>query len=940
MSCCIETCLQKAVRAMLIPLLLLGVALLAPAAFGQSNLSGTYRIQTVGSGLFWHEDGGNDKLVSTRYWADDDYTRFILEKQDDGSYRVKVKADGLYLHVHGEGDKFVSTRVQPGDNYTRFFFEPQQDGSFRIKVKADNQYLHEPGSGDKLVSTRFQSNDQFARFNLLTANSIPGNITVAKFEKPNPNPLVPNPPMPLQPNPSNVTVQPAQNAAVSFWLGLPVAGDPTTLVFNVPVPNDVAQFIRRNDAAAPGAKTFNRTIAGTSYTFFQNDLGWDTPSVARGGLSFDAGAQGLGITWQNMSTDGNWTDFKRGLDSVAKPYIASNPNSGWFKATVTIVSHSSTTPPNLRLNLGATGPDNPVAYWLGVPVPGDPKTLVFNVAVPADVAAMILRKDAAAPGAKTFERTIDGQKHTFFQNDVGWNSSNFAQGNMTFNTPTGIGQTWLILRADGLWNAFKNGIESVAEPYVAGNPNSGWFKATPTIVALNSATPPSIRLSIGSATPINPVATNGPVDGSSSDPVTNMAPFVNPDGSLDVAWRRTDGQIFISNYSGQNWQSAQHSPIRNALPLLGGFTRDDAGNGYLLVASDEQVDLRDASGNIRDARLRRPNIAQVLRVPRGGQGALLADLNTEQNYWKWGIYNPIVVGARTTARLAYGNGTLAAAFAHNIPGADALMHNTGTLLAVDTNGASTYNGGAENHTMANFVWFDGANFVKVQEGDQGILMSRLTRQGTGQWTWSGDKLVYRHQKADPNNPGGDLEEYVRFGSVANVGDQYALTFAAKPGQGWAFGIVNQEWLNSVQGAGLWMVKVPKSSFESLPTFSWPANEVGAGVTRREFATPPGTSNYTRPNMVDLKNGTFIVVCEQWTTGQRYEQTVAMLIDGNGNVLRGPQTLAGNPRIQRCADAFLLNNSAGFIAGDNPNNRMLLHLVDASLNLQTHALSCQ
>eukprot|EP00812_Abedinium_dasypus_P012117 NODE_5646_length_565_cov_263.027451.p1 GENE.NODE_5646_length_565_cov_263.027451~~NODE_5646_length_565_cov_263.027451.p1 ORF type:complete len:147 (+),score=31.30 NODE_5646_length_565_cov_263.027451:3-443(+) len=84
-----------------------------------------------------------------------------------GSYRIQTKADGLYWHENGLGDKLLSTRFQPNDDYTRFFFEWQpNDDSFRIRVKADGRYLHEDGWGDKLLSTRYQPNDDFTRFYL------------------------------------------------------------------------------------------------------------------------------------------------------------------------------------------------------------------------------------------------------------------------------------------------------------------------------------------------------------------------------------------------------------------------------------------------------------------------------------------------------------------------------------------------------------------------------------------------------------------------------------------------------------------------------------------------------------------------------------------------------------------------------------------------------
>lgn len=133
-----------------------------------------YRIQVKADGRYLHEDGWNDKLVSTRAQSNDDFTQFILEPKSEG-WRIKVKADGRYFHEDGWGDKLVSTRAQPNDDFTVFLFTPSGDGSWRISVKADGRFLHEDGWGDKLISTRYQSNDDFTRF-YLTRVAVPVNF--------------------------------------------------------------------------------------------------------------------------------------------------------------------------------------------------------------------------------------------------------------------------------------------------------------------------------------------------------------------------------------------------------------------------------------------------------------------------------------------------------------------------------------------------------------------------------------------------------------------------------------------------------------------------------------------------------------------------------------------------------------------------------------------
>ncbi|MCA9099326.1 MAG: hypothetical protein KDA36_13110, partial [Planctomycetaceae bacterium] len=284
-----------------------------------------------------------------------------------------------------------------------------------------------------------------------------------------------------------------------------------------------------------------------------------------------------------------------------------------------------------------------------------------------------------------------------------------------------------------------------------------------------------------------------PIGASSSNPHPSMAAFVNPDQSLDVAWRSTDGKIFVSTYSAPDYRLVRQIAVENSLGLFGGYTKDENGIGYLLTARPEQLGVNGDDGMQRNAWLRRPNVLHLLRIPPGGESQFFVDLNQESIYQTWGIYNPMQTGANITSRLAYGSGSVVASFAHNIPGGGH-MHTTGTLIGVSPTGTSTYAKGAGNHSMSNQVWFDGINFVQIQEGDQGILMSRLIPAGNGQWSWSGDKLVYRHASAEPladpsaPDPISDLEEFVRFGSVQNAGPNYMILFSRKQGQGFVYGL--------------------------------------------------------------------------------------------------------------------------------------------------------
>jgi hypothetical protein len=136
-----------------------------------ATLAGAHRLQVVGNGRHLHLNGLGDRLVSTRFVANDDWVVFDLEPQADGSYRIRSRIGARYLHVNGMGDKLVSTRWDADDDYTRFYFERQPDGTHRIRVKTGG-YLHLAGGGDgdHLLSTRWEAgpDDAFTRFRVVS----------------------------------------------------------------------------------------------------------------------------------------------------------------------------------------------------------------------------------------------------------------------------------------------------------------------------------------------------------------------------------------------------------------------------------------------------------------------------------------------------------------------------------------------------------------------------------------------------------------------------------------------------------------------------------------------------------------------------------------------------------------------------------------------------
>ncbi len=142
------------------------------------DLSGTYRIRAYTTDNYlWYEQSPS-RLISTEYFSDDDFSRFILERQPDYSYKIKAKGSGLYLHINGYTDRgyadgLLSTRFQPNDGFTQFFFEPQENGSFRIRVAASGRYMVVNNEYDYRPSTRDTRINDISEFELLPETFVP-----------------------------------------------------------------------------------------------------------------------------------------------------------------------------------------------------------------------------------------------------------------------------------------------------------------------------------------------------------------------------------------------------------------------------------------------------------------------------------------------------------------------------------------------------------------------------------------------------------------------------------------------------------------------------------------------------------------------------------------------------------------------------------------------
>ena len=421
---------------------------------------------------------------------------------------------------------------------------------------------------------------------------------------------------------------------------------------------------------------------------------------------------------------------------------------------------------------------------------------------------------------------------------------------------------------------------------------------------------------------VAPVNARRPVDANTNIRFPTIIPYVNPDDSLDVAWTTASGGNVLSTFSGPKWKNATHMDIPNALPLLAGFTKDAEGNRYLMVGKGEEVVAS------QKPRLRRKNILNILKIPTGTQSVqLFVDLNQEAYYEQWGIYNPLKAMPApqwsTRSQLVYGNGVLTASFAHNIPGADGYVHETGCILAVNTAGKSVYRKGGAMHCGDLQTIYDGRDFVQAQAHERGIVLSKLSPDSNGQMSWSDHKLVFKNEHHE-----------LLLGGLVQTPSGYLVVFSHPN-----FGV------NPENGLPVWFVSIPKN-FESLPNWRWPNKaEVYSNEVRSfKLAMPPQNAgrrdSYERPRVAPMGNQRYAVLWEYLINGE-YQNTYAIIVDQYGQALGNVQQISDS-RIHNSNNAFQFPSSGkvGWISGDATSASLILHTLDQNLNSAKYSLSVQ
>ena len=431
---------------------------------------------------------------------------------------------------------------------------------------------------------------------------------------------------------------------------------------------------------------------------------------------------------------------------------------------------------------------------------------------------------------------------------------------------------------------------------------------------------------------VGTAAAQTPLDVASSEVAPSVFALPSADGNIEVAWRRSDGKIVFSTFSGAGWSTGKDLVLNTNLQLLGGFARDEAGNRYIAAVKDETANPQEWAAP------HRANMAHVLRIPPAGDRVeILADVGLPEFSGKWPLINPIRMadGGTTNSEMVLNprSGLLALAFGHN-NGAANNVHQTGTLIGLDINGNSLYNGGAEQHPAQECLAVDGDGIVMSQVFDQGIGLSTLKRVN-GKFVWSDYVLVYEITRPNPHS------ETLVVAGIIPTPNAYLLVFTT--GTGWLW---RQRGFDHGLDGGC-TIKVMKVArdFDTLPKFRWPDSKNQQGnYPLTALAAPADGKSYVRPVVATLGNGEGIVAFEQW--GRPNQQFGAPALDGVRAVrfnAQGAVQATGEvypqTRIPRSTRAFSFpaGNRIGWVNGDAAGNRLVLHSIGTALDYRSYEL---
>jgi hypothetical protein len=365
------------------------------------------------------------------------------------------------------------------------------------------------------------------------------------------------------------------------------------------------------------------------------------------------------------------------------------------------------------------------------------------------------------------------------------------------------------------------------------------------------------------------------------------------------------------------------------LPMLDrvmGLATDNAGNRYYATGVAEAGRV---NATYPPLDTYRSDIVRVIRVDPAGDVQFNIDLDPARHAKQATaemIINPMVAA---TARLAVGGGEVALVHGINTDpdwniGGTRHQKALSTRLDAASGAVTRVSSIWVSHSFDQRLRYDGEQIVEYHLGDaypRSVVLGRDHRSYS---------LFHIKGALGENNT------RTRLGDVAVIENDPDYSHLA------LFSTESSTATGSTIAGprNLGIVRIHRSDSSVDPTLpdSLTVSSNGTQQTNRlrwltDYSAASGL-HAERPKLVGIGQGKYIVLWEEWlVAGGRdtFRGVRGMVIDDLGNTLQPPTLITDQHHLHRGDDAFLLRGRAGWMTGNAAQQKLYLHLVDASLN---------
>jgi len=631
-----------------------------------------------------------------------------------------------------------------------------------------------------------------------------------------------------------------------------------------------------------------------------------------------------------------------------------------------------------------------VTYWLGRKPDPARNEMVFDVRVPADLAALITCSD---PRYAAFQRTTVQQfdwqsgdrQHTLLRNQLAWNKDGLDAGQlylMAFGRQPN--DTTKLATSDPDWAACKDVL--LAQSVDRGASRSVFV----TILKGDGTTKPELRINLDRPLSVSP--------GGSRNKHLHIVGVVQKK-QLYIGWQTygedgftPSGRIMVHKIATDALEAGKLSTVREvpSLGILVGFTVDETGADYVLTTgTDTYKGVPVGNGELPRSNNKEENQRlwaefhkqwrkNVLLLHKEGK---VADLNSDR-YTSLPFYG---VTGGGSGRLAVGPTHVAAVFAraHYTPGDNLVHQEANDFLAFrNLTQVGIKAGNTVSHSFDQRLIFDGKDFIALHKGDSypyaGLIIEKLVTQRP---------LIARANAFACPTIGNSV--YFDLGGLAAEADGYPILFTATRNTSPA-SKENEGKLNALP-YDLALVYVVRN-FEAKPGPKNPYDTLSSGILANGYAPDqdfsvdnftwnPAASQFNNkeqrhirrrvlwltengPNtramnakLVKLRDGQYIALWDEQSqksatramtitiqgpatskTITKGEPVELKLADGPGGAGRG----GAGGRLPAGDDAFSITingqpRAAWLTAGSSPQ-QFLLHTVDGELAYKAYPLT--